>query len=182
MKPRKWILVACLTGFATLWATPATAHLVSRSDPNDNPTKVDILKSSSDHQNGKLIFSFHTESAWTKNDIVRSTSNCYQRVPQIFFLDTKGDTDMDYSVAITARYPDSPWDAALENEQTDEVMVEDGFGTVNKTRKMISISFNQNAIRVSKAFRWVAVSQTIPNECGGDFPPLDQAGAYRHPN
>ena len=125
---------------ATLWPTSGTAHLVSRTDPaGDALGKLDIVKTSFDHGNGKMILSFTIASPWSKADVY--AKDCGEAGSQTFKLDTKEDGGTDYFVAIYVDTETNTFTADLYDYEFGQYLERGGFGTITKTKRSLRIEF-----------------------------------------
>jgi hypothetical protein len=178
----KWLVRAALVSFAAvLTSTAASAHLVTRTDPNDTEGPMDILQSSFQHENGKFILSFKTAGNWGRNDVVLQNGDVQCFINEDFWLDTKNDSDADYRVVWQWDSVDERMEATLYAWPSGNRIRRVPF---TKTEKILTVKVPRDDISVNKnRVGWRAYAarlETCPdNDPAFDYAP-DQTGFYHH--
>ena len=160
------------------FASPAAAHKQTKADPNDTQGDLDIREVSFRHANGKFRLTLTTFGNWTVADMESGDSPPDNQF--IFALDSKGNSDNDYSVIVDAL--GEKMVAAIYSEASNEIIAK--FPTF-KTGKTTGASFRKGRVEPRSSYiRWAAASRASGNRVNCNNVCLDRAPSgnrmYRH--
>jgi hypothetical protein len=172
---RVQILVA--VALAAFVAAPASAHLQTKTDPDDTEGVLDIREATFKNANGKFRMTMTTQGNWTISDL---SDGSPEENRFAFNLDTNGDEGLDYVVRI---------DGAM-GEMEAEIITGDfkpvATAFVFKDGKTVGVRFRKGKVDPrSSHVRWGAASVSTgkdmgcPSMCGDNAPDKVQ-GLYRH--
>jgi hypothetical protein len=178
----KWLVRTALVSVAAiLTSTAASAHLVTRTDPNDTEGPMDILQSTFDHHDGKIFVSFKTQGTWGLDDVVMQNGDVTCSINQDFWLDTKNDSGEDYRVQWLWDSVDERMEATLYAWPSSNRLRRVPF---TKTDRTLTVKVPRDDIRVNKdRVGWRVYAARLdacpPSNPPNDYAP-DQPGLYHH--
>lgn len=170
-------LIACIA-LVALMVSPAAAHRQAKTDPNDTQGDLDIREVSFRDANGRFRLTLTTFGNWTVADMESGDSPPDNQF--IFALDSKGNSDNDYSVIVDALGGEMV--AAIYSEASNEIVAK--FPTF-KNGKTTGASFRKGRVDPRPSYvKWGAASRATGDRVNCNNVCLDRVpsnGLYRHP-